>query len=110
MNQISRRINTIEKKLRTGKHQEQAYPPIIITLQTGRNITAEDRQELGPTETWITYQEQLQAIEKDNAEYMEGRLPPVAEIELNVDSEYQARATKSNQKQPKPEKLSLQNE
>ena len=103
MRDISRRINTIEKKLKTGKHQEQSYPTIAIGLHRGRKMTADERQKLGPVETWITYQEQLHPQQEANEEYLKENpygLPAIIKIDLDVDEEYQARSTKSNQKQP----------
>ena len=105
MRDISRRINTVEKKLSLRRHKKPTLPPIIVL--TGYT-TAEDVDKLGPVETWITYQEQLQAGEKANAEYLKdnpGGLPEIITIELDVDKECKARATKSNQKQLKAEKL-----
>ena len=67
----------------------------------------------GQKKTWITYHEQLQPQQKANEEYLQENpdgLPAIIKIELDTDKEYQARATKSNQKQPISEKLSLQNE
>jgi hypothetical protein len=94
MSNISRRINTIEKKLKTGKHQEQPHPTIAIAVHRGRKMTADERQKLGPVDTWITYQEQLQAGQEANAEYLKDNpygLPKPIVIELDVDKEYQAR-------------------
>ncbi len=64
MRDISRRINTVEKRLSIGQHEQQIrlLPPIVVyaaTISTSRDI-----EMLGPKETWITYQEQLQAQEK----------------------------------------------
>ena len=113
MRNISRRIDTIEKKLSLGQHEKQIrlLPPIISMTPT--NSTGRDFEELGPITTWITYQEQLQTQQKVNAELLRDNpnsLGAVITIDLDVDKEYQARATKINQKQPISEKLSLQNE
>jgi len=113
MRNISRRINTVEKQLSLGQHEKQIrlLPPLISNKPT--NSTGKDIDKLGPTKTWITYQEQLQAQEKANAELLKdnpSNLGAPIIIDLDVDKEYQARATKSNQKQPKSEKSSLQNE
>lgn len=113
MRNISRRINTIEKQLSLGQHEKQIrlLPPTISSTPT--NSTGKDIDKLGPVETWITYQEQLQAQEKANAELLKDNLNSLGAhiiIDLDAEKEYQARSTKSNQKQPKSEKLSLQNE
>jgi len=104
MRDINRRINTIEKKLRLGRHQEPAFPTIVVALQLGREMTDEEQQELGAVETWITYQEQLQAGEKANAEYLKenpGGLPEIVIIELDVDKEHQAGQRKATKNNPK---------
>ena len=107
MRNISRRINTVEKQLSLGQHEKQIrlLPPLIFAEPT--NLMAKDIEKLGPVETWITYQEQLQAQEKGNAEHLKDNpngLGAAIIIDLDVDKEYQARATKSNQKQLKAEK------
>jgi len=107
MRNISRRINNVEKLLSLGQHENQIQllPPIISGAPTnpkGRNF-----EELGPVKTWITYREQLQAQKKANAEFLKDNpnsFGKVIFINLNVEKEYQARATKSNQKQLKGEK------
>ena len=113
MRNISRRINTIEKQLSLGQHEKRVrlLPPLICVKPT--NSTGKDIDKLGSVKTWITYQEQLQAQEKANAEILKDNpnsLGVAIIIDLDVDKEYQARATKSNQKQPKAEKLSPQDE
>ena len=113
MRDISRRINTVEKQLSLGQHESQIrlLPPLITN--TPKNLTAEDAEKLGSIKTWITYQEQLQAQQKANAERLKDNpnsLGAPIIIDLDVEKEYQARATKSNQKQPITRKLSLQNE
>ena len=113
MRDISRRINTIEKHLSLGQHENQIrlMPPIISMTPT--NSTGRDFEELGPVTTWITYQEQLQAQQKANAELLKDNpnsLGAPIIMDLDVEKEYQARSTKNNQKQPISEKLSLQNE
>ena len=113
MRNISRRINTVEKQLSLGQHENQIrlLPPIISMTPT--NSTGRDFEELGPVKTWITYQEQLQAHEKANAERLRDNpnsLGAALIIRLDVDEEYQARATKSNQKQLKAKKRRLQDE
>ncbi len=113
MRDINRRINTSEKKLSVGKHRKPTLPTTILCLTRGRTANAEDQQKLGPKENWITYQEQLQPQQEANEEYLKENpegLPAIIKLELDVEKEYQARSTKSNQKQPKSEKLSLQNE
>ena len=107
MRDISRRINTIEKQLSLGQHEKQIrfLPPIISSEPT--NSTGKDIEKLGPVETWITYQEQLQAQQEANAELLKDNpnsLGAIIIIDLDVDKEYQARATKNNQKQPNAEK------
>lgn len=99
MSDIHRRINTIERKLSLKQHEKPTLPPFIVCLESG-NSAREQSEALGPIETWITYQEQLQAGSKANAEYLKdnpGRLSKFITIELDVDKEYQARATKNNQ-------------
>jgi hypothetical protein len=97
MRNISRRIDTIEKQLSIGRHEEPHAPDLIICVRLGRSMTDEDRAILGPTESWITYQEQLQAGRKENPAGMSRTIT----IKLYVDKEYQAReqlkATKNNQ-------------
>jgi hypothetical protein len=90
-----------------GRHKKPILPPIIV-LTISSTTKGKDVDELGPGETWVTYQEQLQAEEKANAEYLKdnsGELPKIITIELDSEKEYRARATKSNQKQLNYEKL-----
>jgi hypothetical protein len=113
MRDITRRLNTIEKKLSVGKHREPTFPTVILCLTRGRMVNAEDQQKLGPEENWIIYQEQLQPQQEANEEYLKENpcgLPAIIKVELDVEKEYQARSTKSNQKQPKAEKLGQQDE
>lgn len=93
MKDISRRLNTMEKRLRTGKHTELIPPPPVVVSNHGRDITTEDEIRLGLPETWITYNKQLQAQEKANIEYLKKNprsLHKTIIIELDVDKEYQA--------------------
>ena len=85
MRNISRRINTIEKQLSLGQHKKQLPPTLIIHTPT--NSTDKDIESLGPEETWITYQEQLQAKQKANPACLGATIV----IDLHVDKEYQAR-------------------
>ncbi len=94
MRNISRRIDTIEKQLSLGQHEKRVrlLPPLISGEPT--NSTGRDFKELGSTETWITYQEQLQAQQKANAELQKDNpsclgMPII--IDLDVEKEYQAR-------------------
>ena len=106
MRGIYGRINNIEKKLSLTQHKKSTLHPIIVLTIASTSI-GKDIDKLGPKETWITYQKQLQAGEKANAEYLKdnpGGLPKIITIELDIDKEYRARATKSNQKQLKAEK------
>ncbi len=106
MRDIYGRINNIEKRLSLRRHKKPTLPPIIVLAIASTSI-GKDIDKLGPVETWITYQKQLQAGEKTNAEYLKdnpGGLPEIITIELDVDKECKARATKSNQKQLKAEK------
>jgi hypothetical protein len=80
MSNISRRISTIEKKLKVGRHREPAFPRVNIVLFGGREITDEDRQKLGPIQTWITYQEQLQAGERASDEYLKNNPNGLPEV------------------------------
>ncbi len=102
MSSIIRRIDTIEKQLSIGRHEEPRAPDLIICLQHGRSMTAKDEAILGPKETWITYQEQLQAGQKENLKDNSAGLPGIIIIELDADKEYQARkqlkTTKNNEK------------
>ncbi len=105
MRSIYGRINNIEKRLSLGQHEKQIQllPPIITCAPT--NSRGNDFEKLGPLKTWITYQEQLQAQQKANAERLKDNpnsLGAAIIINLDVDKEYQARATKNNQKQLKP--------
>jgi len=107
MRDISRRINTIEKQLSLGQHEKQIrlLPPIISLAP--RNSMGKDIDKLGPTKTWITYQEQLHTQQKANAEFLKDNpnsLGAAIIIDLDIDKEYQARSTKNNQKQPNAEK------
>ena len=103
MRNVSRRINTVEKQLSLGQHKNQIrlLPPIISCAPT--NSTGKDTEKLGPAKTWITYQEQLQAQKKANAELLKDNpnsLGAPIIINLDVDEEYQARqrkTTKTNQ-------------
>jgi len=113
MRSIYGRINNIEKKLSLGQHEKQIWllPPIISCTPT--NSTGKDIEKLGPVKTWITYQEQLQAQKKANTERLKDNpnsLGAAIIIDLDIDKEYQARATKSNQKQLKAEKIGQNNE
>lgn len=99
MRDISRRINILEKQLSIGQHEKQVrlLPPIISCAPT--NLSGKDIEKHGPVKSWITYQEQLQAQEKANAERLKDNpnsLGAAIIIELDVDKEYQARATKNN--------------
>lgn len=94
MRNISRRINTVEKQLSLGQHERQIrlLPPLICMKPT--NSTGKDIEKLGPVETWITYQEQLHAQEKANAELLKddpNSLGAPIIIDLDVEKEYQAR-------------------
>ena len=95
MTNMKRRIDAIEKQLNFGQHAKQIriLPPLICGEPT--NLTAKDTEKLGLVETWITYQEQLQAQEKANAEILKNNpncLESLIMIELDVDKEYKARA------------------
>ena len=92
MRNISKRINTIEKQLSLGQHEKRLPPPFIIHTPT--NSTVKDIERLGTVETWITYQEQLQAQEKANAERLKDNpnsRGATIIIDTNVEKEYQAR-------------------
>ena len=104
MRNVSRRINTVEKQLSLGQHEKQILllPPIISSAPT--NLMGKDIDKLGPVETWITHQEQLQAQQKANAELLKddpNSLGVPIIIDLDVDKEYQARATKSGNEELK---------
>jgi len=98
MSNIKRRIDTIEKQLNLGKHETRfrLCPPVITTAPT--NSGGKDIDKLGPLETWITYQEQLQTQEKANAEHLKDNPTSFGAaifIRLDVDKEYQARQRKT---------------
>jgi len=98
MRDIGRRLNTIEKRLRVSR--ESRIRPPILSSHIGRGPTPEDEERLGPAETWITYQEQLQAQEKANGEYLEdhsGCVPKVIVISLNADEECRRRSERECQ-------------
>ncbi|MHC4112868.1 MAG: hypothetical protein ACYSUY_17475 [Planctomycetota bacterium] len=97
MKDVSRRLHKIEKKLSLGQHEKliRLLPPLICVKPT--NSTGKDIDKLGPVKTWITYQEQLQAQEKANVELLKDNPNSLgAPIIIDVEKEYQARATKSN--------------
>jgi len=48
MSNISRRIDTIEKHLSIGRHEEPLAPDLIICVLLGRSMTDEDEAILGP--------------------------------------------------------------
>ena len=94
MRNISKRINTVEKQLSLGQHENQIrlMPPLISSAPT--NSTGKNIEKLGQVETWITYQEQLQAQQKANAGRQKdnpGGLGAPIIIDLDVEKEYQAR-------------------
>ena len=94
MRNINRRINTVEKQLSLGQHENQIQLLSPIISMTPTNSTGRDFEELGPVTTWITYQEQLQAQQKANAELQKDNpncLGAPVIIDLDVDEEYQAR-------------------
>jgi hypothetical protein len=102
MRDINRRINTVEKQLSLGQHEKQIrlLPPIISSTPT--NSRGKDIEKLGPTKTWITYQEQLQAQEKANAELLKDNpnsLGAPIIIDMDVEKEYQAREQLKGQRQ-----------
>jgi hypothetical protein len=90
MADMNRRLNAIEKRL--GTHREaKIYPPAII----GAGPSPEDERNLGPVETWITYQEQLKAQEEANTEHIKdhpGCLPKVIVLSLDANEEYARRS------------------
>jgi hypothetical protein len=99
MRDISRRINTVEKRLSLGQHEKQIrlLPPIITCAPT--NSRGKDIEKLGPVKTWTTYQRKLKTQQKANAELLKDNpnsLGAAIIIDLDVDKEYQARAMKSN--------------
>jgi hypothetical protein len=58
-----------------------------------------DPESLGPNETWLTYQEQLQAGKKANDELLKenpSALPGIIYIVLDADKELQARKAKED--------------
>ncbi len=107
MRNVSRRINTVEKQLSLGQHKNQILllPPVISSAPT--NLMGKDTEKLGPVETWITYQEQLQAQKKANAERQKDNPnslgAPIIIRELDVEKEYQTRQRKSTKNNQFPE-------
>ena len=126
MRDINRRINTVEKKLSIGT--EKAVIRIIVH-KTYEEGTGPDIPE--QYDDWITYkaalEESIECGKKIGTEFLLFAVDPFREYEARnhlqegIMTEHRLRgkipfdelldrATKSNQKQPKSEKLSLQNE
>ena len=94
MKDISRRINNAEKQMSVGLHKKPNLPPLIFSVFSESETMAERRDNLGPVDTWITYQEQLQAGQRANAELLKNNLyslPKIIVIELDAGKEVQAR-------------------
>ncbi len=66
--------------------KERKISECIIIVPEG-NGSVDERQSLGPEETWLTYEEQLVAAREDQADY-DHRL---IMISLSVERELQAR-------------------
>lgn len=93
MSNLNRRINTIEKWLSVGQHTKPSQPPIILCVQSKGKLTV-DPESLRPVETWLTFQEQLYAGQKANAEHLKENpfvLPKTIVIVLDTDKELKAR-------------------
>lgn len=105
MRNISRRINTIEKQLSLGQHEKR--PQTTLIIHTPTNSTDKDIERLGLEEKWITYQKQLQAQQKANAERLKdnpNNLGATIIIDLDVEKEYQAREQLKGQSNAQYEK------
>jgi len=68
MSSIARRIERMETVLSVGKQRKTSE--IIISGPEGGGSLHErqQRESLGPAETWLTYQEQLATARQDQAE------------------------------------------
>lgn len=100
MKDIRRRINNAEKQMSIGQHKEPIQPPMVLSVRSKSEIMAEGQDDLEPVDTWITYQEQLQAGQRANAEFLKDNpysLPKIIVIALDVDEEYQARLSHAAQ-------------
>ncbi|TKJ34767.1 MAG: hypothetical protein CEE38_16540 [Planctomycetes bacterium B3_Pla] len=84
MHSIERRIGKLEKTMSVGK--ERKIHECVITLAEGEDLL-DERQSLGPEETWLTYEEQLVAAREDQADYDHRLLM----ISLSVERELEAR-------------------
>jgi hypothetical protein len=84
MHSIERRIGKLEKMMSVGK--ERKIHECIITLAEAEG-SLDERQSLGPEETWLTYQEQLAITREDQADY-DWRLITIG---LSVERELEAR-------------------
>lgn len=90
---LQRRIEKIEEGLSIGQHGKPSLPPVILFLHS-EHEPATDPDTLGPVETWLTFQQQLQAGQKANAEHLRENpfaLPEIMVIVLDADEEVRAR-------------------
>ena len=87
MSNITRRIDKLEKLMNVGN--EKSYPEVILVLTDDDGLLNEQerRDKLGPTENWLTYQEQLEAAREDLADDD----IKFIRLRLSVEKELQAR-------------------
>ncbi|GEM_PF-3073948 len=89
---IDSRLGRIERQLSPGR-EARVSPPVIVG-QCGRRPTDAEARELGPVETWLTYEWQLHRQEEANAEHLKNHPGGVGGpifINLDVDEEYRAK-------------------
>jgi len=94
MKDICRRINNAEKQMSVGRRKKQNQPPLVLSVHSKSETITENRDSLGPVDTWITYQEQLHAGQRTNAERLKNNpysLPEIIVVELDAGKEVQAR-------------------
>jgi hypothetical protein len=84
MSSIAKRIEKLEKIMSVGK--ERKISELIISGHEGDG-TLQEQENLGPVETWLTYQEQLATAREDQAD-CDHRLIVIG---LSVERELQAR-------------------
>jgi hypothetical protein len=91
---IESRLERVERQLMPAGREVRIMPPVIMG-QRGRQPTEAETRELGPVETWQTYQSELHRQEAANAERVKdhpGTVGNVIFIDVDVDEEYGARA------------------
>jgi hypothetical protein len=68
MSDIARRIEKLEKVMSVGKERKISECIVVFPDRAVTVSEQEQRDELGPAETWLTYQEQLAAAREDQAD------------------------------------------